>query len=55
MLLVVTFVVGVAALFFKRIDGGQWVDITKWAVGSYMAANAAEGVSNAFKGSSDGN
>ena len=42
-------VVGTIALFFKLVDGGQWIDLTKWAAGGYMAGNALDGIGDALK------
>ena len=42
-------VVASVALFLKHVDGGQWVDITKWATSGYMAGNALDGIGDALK------
>jgi hypothetical protein len=46
--LAVMFVASVA-LFLHHVDGGQWVDVTKWATSGYMAGNALDGIGDALK------
>lgn len=52
-LFIVAFIVATVALFAKLLDGGHWTDFVKWALGSYMGANALDGVSDAMKGKND--
>lgn len=52
-LLLAVFTVASAALFVGRIDGGQWVDVVKWAVPIYMAANVADGITDAVGSKKD--
>lgn len=29
-------------LLYRSIDGGQWVEVTKWVTGLFMAGNVGE-------------
>ena len=51
----VAFAVASAALFVHVMDGGQWVDVVKFLVPSYMAGNVGDSIASAIKGSGDQN
>lgn len=35
-------VIATALLLYTSIDGAQWVDVTKWVTGLFMAGNVGE-------------
>lgn len=47
------FVVASVLCAIGRVDGGQWVDVVKWAATAYMAANVGDGVAQALAGRKD--
>jgi len=53
LLLLVVLTLGSVALFVGKLDGGQWLNLVKWAVPAYMAANVGDSIATAFGGKSD--
>ena len=39
-------IIGTIGLFMKLLDGGQWVDLVKWATAGYMIGNAGEHIAD---------
>jgi hypothetical protein len=55
MLYVIVLLLGSIFLFVKLLDGGQWVDLVKWATGGYMAGNGISSIGAALAKNGNGN
>ena len=52
---VIIMIVATIALFIKLLDGDHWTQVTKWATTGYLAGNALDGFSDAWKSQAQGN
>lgn len=52
LLFLVVFCIANVGLFFRLLNGDQWVDIMKWSVAGYMVGNAGSGIASALSGNS---
>lgn len=50
LLFLLVFAIANIGLFFRFLNGDQWVDVMKWCVPGYMCGNAGSAIADAMAG-----